>query len=77
MKKAFVKINVQLITLSKSISIFLRSSVSTIPKISLLLIFQSLHNFIRQRTIFPNSQRQFTNLPIAIPQFLGMQTLLR
>ncbi len=51
MKNALVKINAQLATLSKLISILLPSIVSRIPNISKPLILYSLYNFVEKGQI--------------------------
>jgi len=51
MKNVLVKTNVQLATLWKLISIFLPSSVSRIPRISLPFTHRSINNFVRKEQI--------------------------
>ena len=53
MKNALVKTNVQLATLWKLISIFLPSSVSRMPRISLPFTLHSIDNFVRKEQIGP------------------------
>ena len=86
MKKAFVKAKTKRATVQKLISIFLPSSVSRIPKISLPVIFHSfgpgtgrdgLHNFVTNSPISLKSAKRFICPPVASSQFAEIRNPLK